>query len=151
MHRLAAIPLFASLIAAGSTAAAPAQAQAEGTCYATRPLPALTSGTRVFALPALLLRHGGGAGTPSTGAQPPALRIQAKMATMHRATDSWILTSGEPANQTAAPADASPYIEYDDRNGRKTTIRTSVSMCAYPPGAALPAYLDGVTPDLIIP
>jgi hypothetical protein len=40
---------------------------------------------------------------------------------------------------------------YDDQKGHKTTIRPGVTICAYPPGAALPAYLDGVTPDLIMP
>jgi hypothetical protein len=70
---------------------------------------------------------------------------------MQRATGNWILTSGEPANQTATPADTTPSIVYDDSSGHTTTIRTSVTICAYPPGAALPAYLARVTPDIIIP
>jgi hypothetical protein len=142
--------LLAALIAVGGASAAPAQTPAEGTCYAARPLPALPSGTRVFARPALML-HRAAASTPATGAQPAPLRLEANLATMQRATNTWILTSGEPANQTAAPGDKGPFIVYDDRDGHTTTIRTAVSICAYPPGAPLPAYLAGVTPDLVIP
>jgi hypothetical protein len=71
--------------------------------------------------------------------------------TIHRDRPDTVMTFGETAKSTAAPTESGVVMLYTDPNGRTTTIRPSASICAYPPGTPLPAYLSGVTPDLIMP
>ena len=126
MLRSAAVPFLASLLAVSNVAAAAEPAPEAGPCYAFRPLPALPSGTRVFARPVLTIRTG---------------RLDATM------------TAGDESVKPPAPAPSDPAIEikHKDANGVTTTIRPGVTICAYPPGVTLPSNLSGVTPDLIMP
>ena len=122
--RLAALPLFALVLTALNVSAATAQAPADGPCYSARPLPALPAGTRVFVRPTLIL---------------------------HRDRSGARSTSGETSQWATSQTDSGVVMRYTDSKGYTATVRPSASICAYPPDAALPAYLNGVTPDLIIP
>jgi hypothetical protein len=141
MNRATAATFALPLLAIMTVSAAPPSTTNDGPCFATRPLPALASGTRVFVLPGLRVKLNAAA-TARTGEAVAAKNVRVSGATIVSTSPSEFDVNGS--------AEAAPHGVPVLTNERITVVPTAM-ICAYPPGAEPPAWLSGTTPDMVIP